>query len=209
MAMIDSDITATRPSTNVQPSALSQTYVSQLIARVAGVRDGSRMLHEDASELHHMVLNENLDLRTAVHARRHIQELLAELRGRGFSWSMIARLVGVTVPAVRKWRGGETASGENRRRLAHLCAVCDYVESDYLIDDVVSWMEVPITANSALTPVEMYRLGREDLVLDWAGQRLTATQVLDSADPSWRERAPSPYEVFLDDDGEPALRRRH
>ena len=71
----------------------------------------------------------DLDVRTTAKARSDSESLLEELAtDRGLGWSEISRLCGVSVSAVRKWRGGESPSPDRRRRLARLAAFLDLLE---------------------------------------------------------------------------------
>lgn len=196
----------TATSARIDLPEISET-VTTLTQRVAGIRDNARVLHEDASELHHQMQTEDLNARTSLKARASVQDLLAEAASRGFAWSTIAELVGVSVPALRKWRAGEGASGENRREVARLAALCAWLD-EYLIADVASWFEVPITDEVRVTPADLYKAGRVDLLLDYAAQRLAPERVLDAHDPGWRERIATRYEVFDPGDGELSLRKK-
>lgn len=202
------DLDVTRSATVVEEWPTTQTTVSQLMVRVAGIRDESRLLHEDASQLHQEVLAESVEIRTVSKARESIESLLRELSMRGFSWVELARLVGVTIPALRKWRLGEAATGENRRRLAELAATCDLVESEYLVSDVAGWFEVPVASGVPVTPADLYRGGRLDLLLDWASNRLAPSQVLNRFKPEWRDEFATQFEVFEDSEGQLGLRHR-
>jgi hypothetical protein len=197
-----STMTTARIAVEEQPATWSS-----LATEAAGIRDHARFLHEDARALHQETRRHDLDARTAAKARASAQELLDELAGRGYSWRMIARLTGVTVPALRKWRQGESPSGENRRRLAELAAFSDFLE-EYAINDVAGWLEVPLNNKAAFTCADLCASGRIDLVLDYAANRIPdPNAVLDQFDPEWRSSM-SDYEVFTAGDGSRSIRRR-
>lgn len=197
---------ATATSSVVALPKISKT-LSTLTGEVAGIRDTARFLHEDAEELHHSLQQEDLNARTALKAREGVQDLLQQIAARGFAWSTIAELVGVSVPALRKWRAGEGASGENRREVARFTALCEWLD-EYFITDVASWFEVPLADDVRLTPEGLYRAGRIDLVLDYAANRVAPEQVLDAFDPSWRESRRSRFDVFEASDGNFSLRKK-
>ncbi|HUF58385.1 MAG TPA: hypothetical protein VMR89_02720 [Actinomycetota bacterium] len=203
-----SDQAPTSTSTEVARPTSTETTVRQLVRAAAGLRDESNMLSDDAKDLHRRALLHNLDTRTAPHAQRAVTELLEALSGYGFAWSAIARMVGVSVPALRKWRNGETPTGPNRRRLAQLLAMVEFLAKDYLVDDPASWMEVPISSEAPISPGDLYALDRTDLVLDWASHRMEATAVLDESMPDWRERYASDFEVSRWHDGQLVTRPR-
>jgi transcriptional regulator with XRE-family HTH domain len=195
--------TRTSTATDVRMPEASETVVTArlLVFETAGLRDETRFLHHDTRELHRRALLHNLDVRTGPKAKLATNNLLAELAARGFAWNAVARLVGVSVPALRKWRQGETASGENRRKLAELAALCDLLEDEYHVEDVASWMEVPISSEAPVRPLELYERGRTELLLDWAAHRVDPYSLLDEAFPGWHERYRSEFEVFRADDG--------
>ncbi len=198
--------TSTMTTARVPVEEIPATW-SSLAKRAAGVRDNARFLHDDASALHQETQRYDLKSRTSAKARRSPQELLNEMADRGYSWSMIARLTRVSVPALRKWRNGESPSGENRRKIAELAALTDFLE-EYMITDVPGWLEVPLDANVATTCADLCVAGRIDLVLDFAAGRISDPHaVLDKFDPDWRSKI-SDYEVFTAPDGSPSLRQR-
>lgn len=192
---------------HVPEEDISTTFSTSLIAEVAGVRDSARFLHDDASALHHDVQRHDLNARTSAKARASAQELLNELAERGYSWSMIARLAGVSVPAVRKWRQGESPTGENRRRVAEIAALSDFID-EYMISDVPGWLEIPLDPDVSISCADLCAAGRVDLVLDYAANRITDPHaVLDAYNPDWRQEM-SDYEVFTAPDGTQSIRRR-
>jgi hypothetical protein len=146
--------------------------------------------------------------RRAELVRQDGRHLLDRLSDRGFAWRTIARLVGVSVPAVQKWRKGENMAPENMAKVATLVATCDLVES-FFVSDVAAWFEIPILPGEPVRPVDLYVANRHELLLDWASHYLTdPVRVLDQFDPDWRTTYHSDFEVFEAADGELALRRK-
>ncbi|NRQ36620.1 hypothetical protein HII36_33010 [Nonomuraea sp. NN258] len=125
------------------------------------------------------------------------------------SWADMARLTGVTVSAIRKWRTGGQASAEKRLELARLAAFLDLLEEN-CIEDPAQWMEVtfPLGEGYAIRPMELYVAGHKAELLDIACGRRNAADVLDSLDSSWRDARRSNVDVYIGPDGEPALRIR-
>ena len=202
----DRDDTATMTSARVPVEEISPTW-SSLAEKTAGLRDNARFLHDDASALHQRTQRHDLNARTSAKARASAQELLNQLAHLGYSWSMIARLVGVSVPALRKWRQGESSTGENRRRIAELAALTDFLD-EYMITDIPSWLEVPLDPYAAITCADICAAGRVDLVLDFAANRIASPHaLLDAFDPDWKLKI-SDYEVIPSADGIPSIRRR-
>ena len=110
------------------------------------ILDATRMvvalLTEDADQLRHQAHSLKIDV-SKVHQKSYESEwdyltqrrgvessvdMLNELGDLGFAWRDIARMVGVTVPAVQKWRRGERITGPNRLRVARLMAACDFLK---------------------------------------------------------------------------------
>jgi hypothetical protein len=198
--------TSTMTTARVPVEEIPATWAS-LSKETAGLRDNARFLHDDVSALHHETQRYDLKSRTAAKARRSAQELLGELADRGYSWSMIARLTGVSIPALRKWRHGDSPSGENRRRIAELAALTDLLE-EYMITDVPGWLEVPLDPDVPTTCADICAAGRVDLVMDFAATRISDPHaLLDAFNPDWRSQI-SDSEVFTAPDGSPSIRRR-
>lgn len=176
--------------------------------QVGWLRSQADLVHSDAADLHHETQSYDLQARAASKARRGVPALLAELSDRGMAWADIARLVGVSVSAVRKWRADGPASPESRWQLAELAAFLDLL-ADYPIDDPAQWMEMnlPLPAGFRVTPMELYRDGAHTALLDFATERLGAAELLDKVRPQWRSLE-SDFEVYDAEDGAKALRVR-
>lgn len=185
----------------------TRTSLDKLADRTGFLRSATRTLIDDVAEVHDGVLEVQLEARTDEAAKRAVPELLNELAELGFSWRAIARAVGVTIPAVRKWRGGGAATGTNRRAIARLLAFVDVLGSDHLVDDVPSWMEMPIGGTS-VTGIDAYCAGEERLLLQHAAGHVSSEELLDRVDPSWRSKTDDRFEIVTADDGEPMIRMR-
>jgi hypothetical protein len=206
VSVVESDATAT--ATEVHQKTISETLVSSrvLMVETAGLRDTSKFLAEDAASLHLRALSVNLAARSSVRGKQAVKELLSELARLGFTWRTIASLIGVSVPATRKWRNGEAASGENRMRAASLVALCDLLETEYHVHDVASWFDMPLGGDSSVTPADLYRWGRHDLLLDLASGRVGSPEVMEQVAPESIED--ERFEVFEASDGMLSLRVR-
>lgn len=134
--------------------------------------------------------------------------MLGELADLGFAWRDIARLLGVSVPAVQKWRKGERASGESRQKLANLLAACDLIAGHYMVDEIASWFEMPITMSAPLTPIDFYARERADLVFEYASGHTDPESLLSQFEPDWREHYRSEFEVFEAGDGNRSIRMK-
>ena len=171
------------------------------------VEDSSEM-REATGQLHGHRVDELLRTLTTHRTRHAYSETLEELSALGFSWKAVARLAGVSVPAVRKWRQGESApSGDNRRRIARLASFCELVEEQYAIRDVAGWLETPLHSDAPVTGLDLLEEERFDLALRLASDGGTDPElILDEVRPDWRERYSSQVEVFMASDGMLALR---
>jgi hypothetical protein len=187
-----------------QPTRTSQ---DELAAEAGLLRTRARFITQDVTDTHHHALGAQLEARTDEAAKRSVGDLLNELAEVGFAWRDIARLVGVTVPAVRKWRNGELATGPHRRAVARLLAFVDVLRSDHLVQDVPSWLEMPLST-STTTGLDVYAMARGDLLLAHAAEHLSSEDVLDNINPSWREEIDQRFEIFTAEDGEQAIRPR-
>ncbi|MCY4519129.1 MAG: hypothetical protein OXB99_18010 [Acidimicrobiaceae bacterium] len=167
----------------------------------------SRDIHESIGQLHSDSLDEELRSLTVRHAREHLPTLLDRLSTLGFSWRDIAKIAGVSVPAVRKWRQGESATGDNRQRVARIAALCEIAAERYIIADVAGWLETPLHPDAPLNGLDLMASERFDLVLALAREQPgDPERVLDEFEPDWRARYRSDVEVFTAPDGLPGLR---
>lgn len=157
--------------------------------------------------MHGDSLRFQLESRTDEAARRVPLDLLEELADKGFSWTSIARVVGVSIPAVRKWRLGNPMSGENRRNLARIVAFVGVLEEDYLISDGASWLDMPL-AESCFTGVDILAVGRAHDLLQFATQHIGSADLLDRALPTWRDTLDERFEIYEAPDGGRAIRMR-
>lgn len=169
-------------------------------------RSRVRMLHKDYDDLHHRSYFVEWQTRTRDCARSSVATLLEQIGSLGFAWRDVARLIGVSVPAIQKWRRGEGTSGENRARVASLVAACDLIAEHYLVEDLGTWFEVPLVVGVPLTPLDLYAAERLDLVFDHASGHTDPEEILTAFEPEWRERYRTTFEVFRAADGELAIR---
>lgn len=185
------------------------TAGQQLIPRVSMLRYQVNDVHSGVATLGREVYALNLRERSADQERKSISSLLDAVARMGIGWAVLARLLNVSTPAIRKWRLGQGASPESRKTLAQLAALLQMLDEQFMVEDPASWLEIPL-ADSHRSLVEIYAAGRSDLILDYAGRWITSEeQVLDAFDPGWRARASSrEFETFIAADGQPAIRRK-
>lgn len=146
---------------------------------------------------------------TAAAKRLTIQDLLSELVTEfGFAWADIGRLVGVSVPAIRKWRRSGGASPERLAAAASLVGLARVLR-DHAGLSPAAWMAIPLLDGFTVTPRDLVgRALAEDLV-DHACGNTNAVELLDRAAPEWRhEFDDRGFEVALMEDGELSLTQR-
>jgi transcriptional regulator with XRE-family HTH domain len=188
--------------------------IAELVERVGYLKNRTRILVADSESVHnstdvlHTETLETLLRSTASRLNKEtLPDLLERLSALGFSWRDLGRVFGVSVPALRKWRNGEPASGQNRLRVARLAAFCEIVSDQYLNDDPASWLEIPLHIDAPVTGIDLLVMDRFDLAFKLAGDEGTDPGwVLDQVDPEWRDRYRSPVEVFIAPDGMPGIR---
>ncbi|MGB2951186.1 MAG: hypothetical protein WBG14_00510 [Rhodococcus sp. (in: high G+C Gram-positive bacteria)] len=142
--------------------------------------------------------------------RRAVTEMLTELsQVRGVMWSDVAAALGISVPALRKWRKNTSGTTpENHRKLAQLTAF--YAVLADLVASPARWMLMPIVDGYNVTPADVYSPEHAERLLDLAAGNVgtTAEGVLDAIAPGWRDQWRSEYEVFEAADGELSMRPR-
>ena len=174
---------------------------------MADLVDGTKHLHHLVDARHSDELDAELRVGASERAKQPLEALLSELSDLGFSWRDIARVAGISVPALRKWRLGGAATGENRYKVALLLSLCETTRSRYHIADVAGWLETPLHPNAPVTGLDIVAEGRFDLVLRLArDQGSDPEAVLDEFELDWRERYATPVEAFTGPDGMPGLR---
>lgn len=192
---------------NPPPSLTKTKTVATVLTEDIGyIRGWARNLHTVTDELHQQSQYAEWNARTNTWGRASTQEMLDELADLGFAWRDVAKLVGVSVPAIQKWRRGEGTTGGNRQKVASLLAACDLVCEQYGIHEVSSWFEMPLQLGVPVTPVDLWAGGRSDLVLDFASGHADSEQVLTDWEPQWRDRYRSDFDVFRAADGQLSIR---
>ena len=190
-----------------------QTRLSpDIVAGQAGaLRHDVGVISEDVERTHGDSLRIQLESRTDEALKRPPADLLSELADLGFSWTSIARLVGVSIPAVRKWRNGATVSGDNRRKVARLVALAGVLAKDHLIYDVASWLDIPL-AETSLTGIDVLAAGRGHgyhHLTAYAAGHIRSSDLLDRTIPDWRSTLDDRFESYTAGDGEQAIRMRN
>jgi transcriptional regulator with XRE-family HTH domain len=209
------NVTETRISAATEaPAQPSRTpTIDELVQESGFLRSRTRILGDDVEEtsrrigeVQHRAFGAQLNMRARDVAKRPAADLLDQLASQGFAWRDIARLVGVSVPAVRRWRRGESPTGGHLLSISRLVALIDTLRADHLVSDVAAWLEMPLTPDAPLTGIDLAAAGRHADVLELAAEQVSPEGVLDQWQPGWRERYRSNIEVFEAADRELGLR---
>ena len=191
-----------------ETESLDQTRTSSdvLAEQVGFLRSRVRLVDTDVAALHGEVLGRQLSGRTNEMRKKTPTELLQALADRGLSWRDTARIVQVSIPALRKWREGGGVSGEHVIALARLCAFCEIAEDDHFVSDVAAWLEQPLVTGSGINGLDLAAEGRLEDLIELAAQHVAPEVLLDRCRPGWGEFAHSNAEVFIAPDGRPGVR---
>lgn len=201
-------VDGTRASVEMQATTMPTwtRTIDELVEEAGHLRNVARVIGDDVGEVHHHAFEAQLNTRTREVAKRSAVEMLDELATRGFAWRDIARLIGVSVPAVRRWRQGESPTGPRLWTIARLLAFIDTLRADHHVTDAAAWLEMPLVPSAPITGIDMVADGHYAEVFDLAAEHTTAEDVLDQYRPDWRERYRSDFEVFEAPDGELGIR---
>lgn len=148
-------------------------------------------------------IRRRLDSATATYAsvspRRAVEYLTEDV---GMGQLVVARAIGVSPTAIRKWRRGETAKPEHRSRLARLAALTQLLveRGPY---DPAGWLDIPISTESSLSPIDLFIESRSDLVVLHGWKQADPHETLDAFDEQWREKyaTDTDYEIVTLGDG--------
>jgi hypothetical protein len=179
----------------VRVAAVNVSGLEKLTRAKRAERDAREEALED--------VRKRLDSATARYALLSPQEVVQYLADElGVGQLPTARAVGVTPTAVRKWRRGEPARTEHRTKLARFAALSE-VLGEVGPHDPASWLEIPLSSEGTLTPMDLYLAGRSDLVLLQAARLDAPHETLDQFDPEWRAKyaIDTDYEVITLSDG--------
>lgn len=181
----------------------------ELRAQTADLRDEADRLSANAQALHSEVQGADLEHRAIQMAQSEPSDLLDTVSRRlGISWNVLARLVGVSPTAVRKWRRGQPMLPGNRSRVALVVAFSDALqEVNPRVTDPSLWLETPLHSAATLTGVDLLAAGHADALLDIAAERTSPDVALTAFDPAWREKYPTDqrFRVAVAADGHPSV----
>lgn len=179
--------TSTRTKISAAESSERRAY-GLLAERRAAVRRVASDVAE-SRDFHEYTVRSLLSERTDLKAQVGLNGLLTELtETRGLGWSELARLVGVSVPAVRKWRMGGDIKTPRLASLSRLAALLELLSAEG-VQDPVAWLSLPVDGEGGVTKSEIFKGGQAaDLLLyakrELSQQDLLARSGLTAAPPS-------------------------
>lgn len=118
----------------------------------------------------------------------------------GLAWVDMARMLEVSVPAIRKWRMSGNVTPENAGKIADLAAFAQLL-SEHNVRPA-AWLSTPLIAGYTVAPKHLYSLGHAGALADVALGTGDAEMLLDRVEPDWRARFDARgYDVARFDDG--------
>ncbi len=151
---------------------------------------------------HEQTLRQLLREKADTRARLGLRGLLAELTdAQGLGWSELARLVGVSVPAVRKWRHGGSITYARLESLARLVAFLDLLHQEGVADPA-AWLSLPVEGGDGrpVAKAEIYLAGGAVDLLLYVKGYLNYNDLLERA-PSVERPQPSKNQLVVAGDG--------
>ena len=105
--LVEPEVPAPTAAATVPQRQMPRGTAGDLIHVVSNLHYRSDLIHTDVTELGEQVYVRNLAERTAQQERRGVRTILEAITATGLSWTLVSRIVGVSIPAIRKWRLGE------------------------------------------------------------------------------------------------------
>ena len=124
-------------------------------------------------------------------------DLLHELASTyGMSWIDLSALVGVTIPAIRKWRFGGATNRDNEERLRTLVAFLKAIAIIRNTPDPVNWLDERLVPGFAVTIQDLYSTDTIPTLLRYAnGDFASAADLLNEVRPNWRSEDRTEFDV--------------
>jgi hypothetical protein len=189
------------PASNPSASETALPSLRAFTEETGDLSNRARLVKADVDDLHQNAIMHEWQKKSSDLVRQDIPSLLNRLADLGFAWRDVARLIGVSVPAVQKWRRGGPSTGASRLSAAAILATCDLIQEHYLVQDVASWFEAPVVFSYPVTALDLYAAKRVQLVFRLASGKADPEQVMSAFDPEWRDKYRSEFEVFEAEDG--------
>lgn len=126
----------------------------------------------------------------------------------GMSWSGIASATGISGQSLRKWRQGTSVGNQGKLALARVVATLNIL-GEAKIDDPASWLELPILDGYSPRRLDLLSRNQYRHLLDLAYSYRDPQEILHSINPNWEKEFRLEHEVFIAEDGLPAIRRKY
>ena len=121
----------------------------------------------------------------------------------GLSWIDLSQLIGVSIPALRKWRLGGDITDGNLDKLRTLTAFFLTLQ-DMRVPDPSNWIHSRLVPEfSTVTPLHLYSSANIPELLGFVNANSNPVLLLHKLCPDWRQLYPSEFEVV---EIEPGLR---
>jgi hypothetical protein len=189
------DQTQTTSANSTSKGTIRTRTIGELVEDIGMGYNRSQLLTNDATDLTRQFAemhSESTDLQINNEARSLAtnapEQLLNLLADKGFAWRDIARMAGVSVPSVRKWRLGESPTPTNHLAIARIVAVVQILEHDLPVTDIASWMEMPLIMGVPTNAIDLVSDGLLAQVIALALGHVRPEVVMDSHIPDWRDR---------------------
>lgn len=155
----------------------------------------------EATEELHKSHRQQLMSRAGEYLTKDSKAVLLELASKcAFSWSDLSRMLGVSVPAIRKWRMSGNVSSENFAKMAHLAAFASILRDRGI--SASTWLSTPSVPGFTVAPKHVYTSVAAPQLLDLALDGEDTEKVLDELEPRWREKfSDQGFEVVRFEDG--------
>lgn len=190
------------------PSPIPLQTLPTFAFRFASLRRDASALTSQIGTDHRETEELTLEHLSAAYRRDSVVEVLNKLSGGwGVGWSDIARVVGVSVQAVRKWRQGAPTSPDHCVSLSRFAALLERLEN-HGIKEPANWLELPVVPGYTPRHIDLYVAGCTGVLLDLAQGLLDSAAALGECAPDWRNSLVREHETFEAEDGNLAIRRR-
>ena len=126
---------------------------------------------------------EPVDPADVVSTQTALHEITA---GFGVPWAYLAPMVGVSIPALRRWRLGGGATPENRARVMAVLDLLTALREHAGVQSPVDWLVAPMVDGFTVSPRDLYSDQGAVHLLDFATGGVSAEAVLDLLEPGWR-----------------------
>lgn len=191
-------------------SSGSMKLGARVFSNVVGpdARKGQAMGVFDMGNAEHSSVTESLAANAHEILKFPVGDALRELSGEwGMAWADVAVMVGASVPALRKWRAAEGASGENYRKVAELLAFIRALH-EVGVNEPAVWILMPLVDGYTVTPRHLYGSMSVPTLVDVASSSGIPEAALDELSPGWRQSYATDFELTTAADRQPAIVNR-